>query len=118
MKKTIVTYSCTLLCSLSALADTTVYSIQDISLNPGFTGTGFLSINPYTHSINQEFGLEYYTPTGVYSETEMEVDISGLTGTTISSAVLSYNLLNGDPGEIQTVTATSFLAQGQLSFNT
>ena len=60
------------------------------------------------------FGLENYN--GIFSETEMQANISALSGTTITSAILSYSLVNGVSGS-QGVTVTSYSSNGVLSYN-
>jgi hypothetical protein len=112
-------------------AGTVTYTITDAGNFGGyidgntadtFSGTGFVGIYP-TFSTDQGtagpsfahlFGLENYN--GIYSETEMQVDVSALAGKTINSATLSYVLLNGGGGS-QTVTATSWDSSGTLAYN-
>jgi|SRR5579859_2064756 len=103
-----------------------VYSIQDLgtyagyedtTLSDTFAGTGFVGIYSTagqgpSGAFGHLFGLENYN--GAYSESELEVNISGLSD--VSSAILSYNLLNGSAGS-QSVTVTSFSANGSLGFN-
>src|SRR5690349_3076633 len=92
----------TLAAALSAGAATTVYTLPDIGTYPSyqdftisdtFAGTGFVGI--YTSgptgpgsSFGHLLGLENYG--GIFSETEMEMNISGLSG--VTSATLSFNL--------------------------
>jgi hypothetical protein len=112
--------------TLPARADIT-YSIQDVgtftdyedfNTSDTFAGTGFVGIYPNSPGPGPAFahllGLENYD--GVFSETEMQVDISALAGATITSAILSYNLLNGGDGS-EGVTATSYTTTGSLGFN-
>ena len=95
---------------------------EDYTLSDTFTGTGFIGIYP-TFSTDfgyagpafaHLFGIEYYN--GIYSETEMQVNVSALEGRTITSATLSFNLLNGGGGS-QFVTVTSYTSNGLLGFN-
>ncbi|MBN1909149.1 MAG: hypothetical protein JW818_05365 [Pirellulales bacterium] len=107
------------------------YTITDVGTFSGywdyntadtFSGTGFVGIypglpndyGPQTPSFAHLLGLENYN--GVYSETEMQVDISALAGSTVTSAILSYTLLDGGSGS-QQVTVTSYSADGTLRFN-
>ena len=129
IRNVLVAIGLTAVAALPARA-TTTYTIQDIgsfsgytdtTLSDTFAGTGFVGIYPnfstdagtagpaFAHLL----GLENYN--GIFSETEMQVNISGLSGATITSAVLSYNLLT--TGGSQGVTATSFTANGSLGFN-
>jgi len=121
----------TAVAALPARASSTTYTIkdvgtfgglQDFTLSDTYGGTGFVGIFPTNStdlgslgpSFVHAFGLENYN--GVYSETEMQVDISGLSGATVTSAILTYNLLNGTPGS-QGVTATSFTTTGLLGYS-
>jgi hypothetical protein len=122
----LVALTCSLTAASRALAVS--YALTDIGTFAGytdsntsdtFTGNGFVGI--YTTNgggptgFAHLFGLEDY---GVpFSETELQVDISGLAGDTISSAVLSYVIADGDGGST-TITATSFTdTTGALGFN-
>ncbi len=111
-----------------ARAATTIYNLpdvgtfanyQDFNTSDTFSGTGFVGIYPTSAegsgpAFAHLFGLENYN--GVFSETEMQVNITGLANTHIVNAVLSYNLVSANDG-LQTVTVTSYLANGLLSFN-
>jgi hypothetical protein len=118
--------------AVPALAAHTVYTIVDIGTFPNstdtntsdtFAGTGFVGIyatfpndyGPQGPIYAHLFGLENYN--GIYTETELQVDISALAGSTITSAMLSYSLVNGSAALSQTVTATSFTATGILSYH-
>ncbi len=122
--------------TLQARADlTTTFTITDVGTFTGYTdtnttdtftgSTGFVGIYPNPTSNNPSgpafvhlFGLEY-PHTGVFSETEMQVDISALAGANITSAFLSYTLQDHGGGlPSQLVTVTSYTADGTLSFNT
>jgi len=108
-----------------AKAGTITYILPDVNTSPGyqdyntadtFSGTGFVGIYPAaegTPAFVHLFGLENYGT--VYSETALQADVSALHGYVVTSAVLSYTLVNGgsDP---QTVTATSFDANGTLAY--
>jgi hypothetical protein len=116
-----------------ARADMITYTLTDVGEFPGyfdsttsdsFSGTGFVGI--YTDDstslgtqgagFGHVFGLEYFN--GIFAETEMQTDVSALTGQSITSAVLSYTLggLNSGGGS-QSVTATSYNANGTLFYN-
>jgi|SRR5208337_4154595 len=94
----------------------------DSTTSDTFTGTGYVGIYP-TFSTDfgyagpafaHLFGIEYYN--GIFSETEMQVIMGDLDGKKITSATLSYNLLDGGGGW-QYVTVTSYSSSGLLSFN-
>jgi len=107
-------------------ASTITYTITDIVTNSDpsatFTGTGFAGIypsfpndfGPQGPSFTHIFGLEYYG--GIYSETELQVDVNALAGQTINSATLSFVLRDGSPGS-QMVTVTSYDSSGTLEYH-
>jgi hypothetical protein len=112
-----------LILTVAAPAGVIVYTIPDIGTFPGYTnpntadtysGTGFVGLygvesgNP--PSFVHLFGLESTD----YSRVILQVGISALTGSTINSAVLTFKTL--DEHDVQTVTATSFTANGTLGF--
>ena len=89
---------------------------EDYNTADTFTGNGFVGIYPAaegTPAFVHLFGLENYG--AAYSETELQADVSALHGYVVTSAILSYTLVSGgsDP---QTVTATSFDANGALAY--
>jgi hypothetical protein len=103
-----------------ARADTITYNIPDIGTFPGiadpnifatYTGTGFVGLygpragDAFIHI----FGLELPD----LSRTALNVDVSGLAGSAINSAFLSFSLTDGQAGT-QDVTVTSFDANGTL----
>ena len=108
-----------------AKAGTITYVLPDINSSPGyqdyntadtFSGTGFVGIYPPaegTPAFAHLFGLENYG--SAYSETELQADVSALHGYVVTSAILSYALLDGG-SRSQTVTATSFDANGTLAY--
>jgi hypothetical protein len=119
----------TLVAGSDADAASITYTITDIGTFAGysdgtqtdtFSGTGFVGIYPDgggngpSGAFVHLFGLENYG--SVYSETELEVDISALDGQHITSATLSYVIANGDGGAA-TISATSYSANGTLSYN-
>jgi hypothetical protein len=106
-----------------AHADSVTYTIPDIGsfkdfsssdTSATFSGTGFVGLyGPRVgDGFNHLFGIELDN----FSRTELNVDVSGLAGSTINSAFLSFDLKDGfaDP---QTVTATSFDANGALGYS-
>jgi hypothetical protein len=116
--------------ALSASAQSTTISLPDIGTFAGYTdgtqadtytGTGFLGIYPDITGGNGSsgafahlFGLENYG--SIYSETELQAPIGGLAGDTITSATLSFTMLNGAGGG-ENVDVTSFTTTGTLGFN-
>ena len=110
-----------------AKAGTITFVLPDVDASAGywdyntadtFSGTGFVGIYPPTEgtpAFAHLFGLENYG--AVYSETELEANVGVLHGAVITSAILSYTLVNGGSSS-QTVTATSFDANGTLSYAT
>jgi hypothetical protein len=116
--------------ALSASAQSTTISLPDIGTFGGytdgnqsdtFTGTGFLGIYPDltggtggNGSFAHLFGLENYG--SIYSETELQAPIASLAGDTITSATLSFTMLNGVGGG-EYVDVTSFTTTGTLGFN-
>lgn len=110
------------LTNLTAQAQVAVFSITDLLTAPGYTdsnilqtfsGTGFVGMySPVgSASFGHLFGLEHSD----YSRTALQVDISSLVGSTILSATLSYDLNDGS-ATAQTVTATSYVANGNLGY--
>ena len=90
-------------------------SYMDTHTSDTFTGTGFVGLYGSvegTNAFGHLFGLEGSD----YSHTALNVDIGGLAGSSINSAVLDFTLLNGSAGT-QTVTATSFDANGTLAYS-
>jgi hypothetical protein len=126
MKRTSWVLALALVSGGTAKADVITYALPDVGNFSGymdtntsdtFTGNGFVGIYPaggagpaFAHL----FGLEHYS--GVFSETQAQVNIAALAGAHINSATLSYNLLDG-AGESQTVTVTSFTTTGTLGYN-
>lgn len=101
-------------------ANVIVYQIPDIGTFQNYTapnigqtypGTGFVGLYGSSNEFAHLFGLE--TTNG--SRTALEVDISVLSGATINSAILSFDLLDGDPGP-HAVVLTSFTASGVLGW--
>jgi hypothetical protein len=118
--------------TLSAWAGSTTYVLPDVgnfsdyldsNLSDTFSGTGFVGIYPYLPNdvgpagpaFAHLWGLENYN--GIFSETELQVDISGLAGKTVTGATLSYVLRDGGGGS-QSVKITSYTSTGLLGFNT
>ncbi len=112
-----------------AKAGTITFALPDVNTSAGywdfntadtFSGTGFVG-DSYplpvegTPAFAHLFGLENYG--SVYSETELQADVSALHGLAVTSAILSYTLLNGASNS-QSVTATSFDANGTLAYAT
>ena len=95
------------------------YQIEDIGAFAGFTspntgqtysGTGFVGM----YAAN-EFGHLFGLEGSDYSRTALQVDISALAGSTITSALLTFDLLDGSSAT-QNVTVTSFTANGNLGY--
>jgi hypothetical protein len=81
------------------------YSVADTGQT--YSGTGFVGM--YSNEFAHLFGLEQNN----FSKTAMEVDISALSGMTVTSAVLSFDILDG-VFATENVTLTSFGANGSL----
>ena len=108
-----------------AKAGTITYMLPDVNTFTGyqdyntadtFAGDGFVGVYPATEgtpAFAHLFGLENYG--AIYSETELEANIAALSGAVVTHAVLSYTLLDGGSNS-QTVTATSFDANGTLAY--
>ena len=107
-----------------AAADTVTFSLLDIGTFAGYTeantgqtyaGSGFVGYyGPASGSDNRFvhlFGLE----SNDYSRVALEQDITSLSGATINSASLLFDLVDSGGGT-QTVTATSFDATGALGY--
>ena len=103
----------------NAQASIAVIPITDIGAFPDYTvnntgqsyaGTGFVGMYPSTDRFAHLFGVEQ----SGFSRTAMEADIAFLSGATINSAVLSFNLLSGSG--TQNLTVTSFTADGTLEY--
>jgi len=82
------------------------------ALNTGqtYSGTGFVGMysnNRFAHLL----GVDAQYP----SRTAMQIDISALAGSTITSALLTFDLLDGSSAT-QNVTVTSFTADGNLGY--
>jgi hypothetical protein len=117
---------------VSANAGSLIVNLPDIGTFAGYTdantsdtfgGSGFLGIYP-TFATDEGssgpqfahlFGLENYN--GIYSETELQASLAGLSGATINSAYLSFSLLSGTSGN-ESVNVTSFSTAGTLAYNT
>jgi hypothetical protein len=103
-----------------------VYAITDIATFESYTstdtsqtfaGTGFVGMytdndEETTASWAHLLGLEHTD----YSRTILEVDISGLAGVTINSAILSFQLLDGFASD-HGILATSYTADGNLAYS-
>lgn len=83
------------------------YSTTDTSLT--FTGNGFVGM--YSDEFGALLGLEWRES----SRTNAQVQIGDLMGAQITSAVLSFNLLEGDNGESE-VVITGYAGNGSLGF--
>lgn len=112
-----------LLLTPKAQAASVTYALPDIGSFPTFTntdttasytGTGFVGLTgPRAgDAFDHLLGLEL----GDFSRTALNVDVSGLAGSTINSATLSFDLLDGASG-FQDLTATSFNADGTLAYS-
>lgn len=83
---------------------------QDFDTTQTFTGIGF--VGEYSDSFAHFVGLEG----PAFSRTDLQVGIGALAGASISSATLSFVLLNG-PSNTATLTATSYDSGGTLAYN-
>jgi len=80
-----------------------------------FSGTGYVGIYPTYDggSFAQLMGLE--NPGDIFSETEMDIALSGLAGDVITSATLSFDVTDG--GGTEGLTISSFGSTGTLGYN-
>jgi len=100
----------------------TFTSYEDYNPSDTFTGTGFLGIYPTFSTdfgsagpaFGHVFGLENYN--GIFSETELQARLAGLSGATIHSASLNFSIANGSCGN-ESVLVTSFSTTGTLGYN-
>jgi hypothetical protein len=116
--------------AVCAKAATETISLPDLGTFGGYTdgntadtfsGNGFLGLDPalandygpsgpaFVHL----FGLEYYG--GIYSETELQASLAGLSGATITSATLNFTLIGHNGRE--SVGVTSFSTTGALGYH-
>jgi hypothetical protein len=105
------------------LPDIGDFAMVDSNTSHTFTGNGFLGIypnmpndlGPTGPAFVNRFGLESYN--GIFSETELQASLAGLSGATITSASLNFSLNDGTSGN-ESVKVTSFTTTGTLGFNT
>ena len=102
----------------AALGSVVVYTLPDIGtwtsntdgdLTKTYTGDGFL-----TSDLQYGFG-HWLGVVANQASSSLQVDVTGLLGTTINSAQLSFDLKHGSGGS-QQATLTSFDANGTLGF--
>jgi hypothetical protein len=106
-----------------SLPDIGNFAIEDVNTADTYTGSGFLGIypnlpndlGPTGPAFVNRFGLEYYN--GIYSATELQASLAGLSGAIITSAFLNFSLSSGSSGS-ESVKVTSFTTTGTLGFNT
>ena len=79
------------------------------NLGQVYSGTGYVGM--WDNHFVSLLGLDKDD----FTRTVLQIDISGLEGSTINSAQLDFTLLNGSSGT-QTVTVTSFTADGELAY--
>jgi hypothetical protein len=126
MKKDIIGIiaCCLLLAANQTQATVVTYTIEDIgtfanytTLNSGqtYSGTGFVGLYETALNGSDMFGHLFGLEDVNFSRTALEVDVSGLAGATINSARLDFTLQNGASAS-QSVTATSFTANGNLGW--
>ena len=104
-----------LLLSAPAWALSMTFNIEDLvtdtDTSATYAGTGFTGV--YENEYNRLFGIE--NDGGFFSRTIIQVDISSLAGSTITSATLSFVLLDGDDGT-KPARINSFDADGVIEF--
>ncbi|WP_119459074.1 hypothetical protein [Rhodospirillaceae bacterium SYSU D60014] len=87
------------------------YSTEDTSLT--FSGTGYVGM--YADG-GSEFAALFGLETSNFSRTHAQVGIGGLTGASISSAILSFDILDGDEAGQQSVQVTGYSGTGALGY--
>lgn len=106
----------------SAIGSSITYTISDINTSPNYTssnvgqtfsGTGFVGM--YNFGAPGEFAHLFGLESTNFSRTAIQVDLSALAGATISSAILSFSILDGQGGT-QSITLGSYLEDGQLGY--
>ena len=125
MRHLLAVFALTFLLVANCGAATVTYVIQDIGSFTGYTstnltatfpGTGFVGMYGNTGgnapSYVHLFGLESTD----YSRTILQVDIGALAGSSINSAILSFQLLDGFASG-HGIQATSYTANGDLAYN-
>ncbi len=110
--------------SSTSQAASLTYSLLDVgnfasyavdNTGQSFSGTGFVGLYEAAQNSTDQFVHLFGLEVADYSRTALEVDISALAGATINSAFLSFELKDGDVAS-QTVTVTSFSADGTLEY--
>lgn len=88
----------------------TFESYENSNTADTYTGTGFVGM--YDYAWAHLFGLE----SSDYSRTILQADLGALAGATISSATLSFDLLDGQAGP-HGIILTSYNADGTLRYS-
>jgi hypothetical protein len=117
----------TLIClalSFSCQAATITYSIPSLvnaerpdylSTSATWTGTGYVGM--YSGHGGPHFLLNFAISENIANvRVAIEVDVSGLRGQTVNSALLQYDATLHPPGSSQPMTLTAFTANGTLGF--
>jgi len=124
MKSPLISLAAALTAALATHAASISYVITDIGTfepysvdNTGqsFSGTGFVGLYETARNGADQFVHLFGVEQNDYSRTALQVDISALAGATITSAYLSFDLIDGGAGP-QDVTLTSFTADGTLEW--
>lgn len=103
--------------SLAARADSITYVLKDIGTFQGYqatnvgqtySGNGFVGLYEWG-----DFGHLFGVEQSNFSRTAIQADVSGLAGASVTSAFLSFDILDGESGP-QNVTVSSYLGDGAL----
>jgi hypothetical protein len=87
------------------------YTTDDTSLT--FSNTGYVGM--YADG-GSEFAALFGLETSNFSRTHAQVGIGGLTGASISSAILSFDILDGNETGQQSVQVTGYSGTGALGY--
>lgn len=125
MKRTVLAVVTAAAMTLAARANSISYVLTDINTSSDYTvantgqtfsGNGFVGlygsdVSP-TEQFAHLFGLELVN----FSRTAIQVDVAALAGVAITSAYLTFDILDGN-GSPQSVTVSSYLGDGALGYD-
>jgi hypothetical protein len=94
----------------------TSLTYTDNNVAQTFAGTGFVGMYNVVANGEPAFAHLLGIEDTDYSRTNMQVGIAGLAGTTIVSATLSFQLLDGCEGCQQTIEGTAYRSSGALGY--
>ena len=121
--KPLVVASAMMAMAVPSLADQSIFVLPDIGTftdytNPNitdtYTGDGFVGLYSAAQTGQDAFAHLLGLERTDYSRTAFQVNISSLTGATINSAFLTFDLLDGGGG--QSISATSYTSNGTMGY--